>query len=846
MGHPTVEVTLLFTDIEGSTALAHELGDAYVDLLAQHNRIIRDAIGQFTGVEARNEGDAFFAAFDRAADAVNAALTAQRALASHEWVHGRPVRVRMGLHTGPVTRLLHDFAGLNVHLASRVCSASHGGQVVASQSVRDALSDDAAFAWIELGNHIVKDFPDPITLHQLAADGLDTKFPPLVTIDARDHNLPALVTSFVGRAQELDELRALLSGDARLVTLTGPGGVGKTRLAIEAAWSVLSRFRGGAWFVDLAPVTDPNAIIDTIVSTLSVQDRHQLVERFAQGPTLLVLDNLEQLLSGVVAVSELLAECPKLVVLATTREHLRLQGEHEVLLDGLVAAEAVDLFGARAALVHRDFEVDDRVAALCQRVGGLPLAIELAAARLRTHSVDALLAAMNEMLSTLAEGERDRPPRHQAMRAAIALSVDALTEAERSVFRAFSVFGGGATVEAIGGVCVPKADEIDSLVDKSLLRRTEDRLTMLEPIRQFAEERLRLDSPGEFEQRVQAHARFFLDLTERLEPLLVTAQQREALDELAADQANLRLAIDRAAHDLPLVIASHLTRFWIIRGHTHEGRAVLDHVLAAHPNADVAARASAQAGLGSIALSQNDLASARDALAVVLMIGTPALVAHAHVLLGDAARRDGDLVAADVHFAEALAGGEASDDDRVVTAARNGQGMAAVDRGDYSGAADMFRKSLTLSEVTGDLQAATRAVGNLGVALMHLGDVANASASFERSLELARLTGSRAAEASALQNLAWSTKVAEGADFAHSDGLATASDYLRAAIEIFDELGYRRELAGALMALPAVSEDGREWLWALARAEGLLREIGDRTGLERVTQIRHDLEEYAD
>ncbi len=839
MGHPTVEVTLLFTDIEGSTALAHELGDAYVDLLAQHNRIVRDAVGHYTGVEARNEGDAFFAVFDRADDAVSAALAMQRAFAEHDWLHGRPVRVRMGIHAGPAIRLLHDFAGLNVHLASRVATAAHGGQVVASQAVLDALSDAAAFEWVELGAHLVKDFPEPITLYQLSAEGLDTKFPPLNTIDARDHNLPAMVTSFVGRSDDLADLRTLLSGDARLVTLTGPGGVGKTRIAIEGAWSVLSRFRGGAWFVDFAPVADPAAIVDTIIGALGVRDRDHLVETFSEGRTLLVLDNLEQLLSGVVAVSELLAACPKLVVLATTRERLRLQGEHEVMLDGLVAADAVDLFAARAALVRRDFTVDARVETLCQRVGGLPLAIELAAARLRTHSIDDLVVAMDDMLATLAEGERDRPARHQAMRAAIAISVDALTEAERSVFRSFAVFGGGSTADAIGVVCAPKADEIDSLVDKSLLRRHDDRITMLEPIRQFAEERLRAEVPGEFEQRVQQHAHYFLEMAERLEPDLVTAKQSEALDELSIEHTNLRLAWERACDDTGLRIAACLTRFWNYRGNPHEGRAVLSRTLSEHLHADSRVRAKVLLGIGQLAILQNDLEETRNALDQVVAVEDPATAASAYRLLGEAARFEGDLGLADRNFDEALLRAEAIGDHQLAGQVRVGQGAVAFARGDVLNAAALWQEAFDLSSRIGDEQAMARALGNLGLAQRHLGNLTEAINAFGHSLALAEANGDRAAQATALHNVAAAMWQAMGAE-ADEVVMAKALGHVRAAVEIYADLGYRRDLANALLALATMADTG-EGLSAAARARGLFSELGDDQGVARADGLRDAL-----
>jgi predicted ATPase/class 3 adenylate cyclase/Tfp pilus assembly protein PilF len=842
----SVEVTLVFTDIEGSTALAHELGDKYVDVLSEHNRIMRDAIERYRGDEISNEGDSFFAVFGSAEDAVNACLAAQLELERHPWSHGRPVRARMGIHTGTAIRLDRDFAGLNVHLASRISAAGHGGQVLASQQTLDDLTADDRRSWIDLGEHGLKDFPDPIRLYQLAHPELTASFPELRTSDVHGHNLPAPVTSFVGRTPDLAALRARLSGDARLITVTGAGGIGKTRLALEAAWSVLRRFRGGAWFVDFSSVTDPAGIVDVIASTLDVSDRDGatraalIAEKVGGAPSLFLLDNLEHLLSGVVSVSALLAACPSLVVLATSRERLRLQGEYEISLGGLAVADAVELFVARAAMSGHDVTPDEHVELLCHRVDGVPLALELAAARLRTHSVEQLVAAMDRMLDTLGEGERDRPLRHQAMRAAIAVSVDALTEAERSVFRAFAVFGSGATAEAIAAVCAPKADEVASLVEKSLLRATGDRFVMLEPIRQYAEERLAIDVPGERELRTGAHAAYFLGLAERLEPELVSARQAEVLDQFAADHTNFRIAIERGEADTPLRVAAAMARFWIIRGHTYDGRAVLAEVLATHPSAAPHLRAGALLGAGNLALLQNDLPSARRDLEAVIAIGTPAQAGDACNLLGGAALQQGDLSAADDYYLQARWYADASGDESIFAAARNGEGFVATRRGEFEAAAAAFRDAYEMAAGRGELQGALRALGNLGVALMSQGVVAEATEAFERSLELARETGSRGSEAAALQNLAWATQVAA------PDNHAQVEKYLQAAIAIYDELGYRRELANALIELVAVPRDEADGLAALARAESLLRELGDDAGVSRVAQFREHFLESCD
>ncbi len=835
----TVEVTLVFTDIEGSTALAHELGDQYIDVLGEHNRILREAIQHHHGDEIHTEGDSFFAAFGSPEDAVRACLAAQLELDRHEWSHGRPVRVRIGIHTGTAIRLDRDFAGLNVHLASRIGAAGHGGQVVVSRQTLDALGNAAEFEWIDLGAHQLKDFPDPILLYQLAHTDLVTSFPALRTLDApRDHNLPAQVTSFIGRERELDDLRSMLCGEARLVSLTGPGGIGKTRLAVEAAWSVLSRFRG-AWFVDFAAVTDPAAILDVVAAALDVGERPEttprtlVVEKLAAGPSLLVLDNLEHLLSGVVAVSDLLAACPTLVVLATSRERLRLQGEFEVLLDGLDDTDSVQLFAARAAMARRDVVLDDHVDELCRRIEGMPLAIELAAARLRAQSVEQLLATMDTMLNALSEGERDRPERHQAMRASIAASVDSLTEAEQRVFRAFATFAGGATSEAILAVSAPKADEVQSLLDKSLIRSDGERFTMLEPIRQFADEMLANDVPGEREQRIDAHARFFLEFAERLEPDIVTARQQEVLDRLSADHANLRLAIDRGAGDIPLRIAACLTRFWTFRGHTHEGRAVLAYALANTSSVDPSVRSKALIGAANLAVLQADTAAAVAAGEEAVALGDPHLVGHARLALGDAARTSGDLDAAEREFEAAVAA--AGSDEALLVKTRTSQGALAFARGDLEAAEAAWRDALDLSRRIGDKWAECVAVGNLGTALRHSNRWDEAIETFERSREIAESLGDLAGGAAARLNIAGALQAGETLE---GDRQAEAAEHVFAAIQTFEALGYRRELANALLATPAVIDDLDETLRAIRRARALYESINDAAGVARADRFR--------
>jgi predicted ATPase/DNA-binding SARP family transcriptional activator/Tfp pilus assembly protein PilF len=651
-----------------------------------------------------------------------------------------------------------------------------------------------------------------------------------VPTDAPDNNLPAAVTSFVGRADELAQLRSKLSDGARLITITGPGGIGKTRLAVEAACALLDRFSNGVWLVDLSPLSDPSAILAAVASTLDTADPD---EKLSGGPTLLVLDNLEHLLSGVVAISDLLARCPQLVILATSRERLRLQGEHDVELAGLPSSDAVDLFATRASAANRSVGDSDAVDALCARVDGMPLAIELAAARLRTQSVEQLLAALDAMLDVLGDGERDRPERHQAMRAAIAVSVTGLSEPERSVFRAFAVFAGGATADAVADICHPKGDAVATLVDKSLLRATPDgRFTMLEPIRQYAEELLADDEFGERDERIAAHAAYFLALAEEAEPHLVTGRQHEWMDVLVAEHANLRRAWERGEADTPLRIAACLKRFWAARDPS-EGRAVLGRALKDCADAEPAVRAQALLGAAHLAILQSDFEQASPALQEAVALRDPAANPTAHNLLGETARLSGDLDAAERHYANAINAAEAIGDDRVVALVRNNQGAAAHARGDIDAAAELWRDALAASERLNDHQQITRVLSNLGFAYRQLGAHDNAIATLQRSLDLARASADRGLEANALFNLA-----AALADTATDDDFGEREALIREAIDIYDELGLRRELADALLSVPGLTNDIEMQLGALARARAILAELDDTSGVEFADVLR--------
>ncbi len=476
---PTGTVTFLFTDIEGSTRLMQEVGERYVKAQTDHHAILRAAFQGKRGRELRTEGDSFFCVFESAVDGCEAAADAQRNFAKHEWPEGVALRVRMGLHTGEAPLVGEEYIGLDVHHAARVSSSAHGGQVVVSQTTR-ALVDEhlpVGLSLRDLGTHRLKDLARPERLYQLVIDGAPDRFPALRTLDSTPNNLPTQLTSFVGRQADVAEAKRLLRG-TRLLTLTGPGGIGKTRLSLQLAADVVQDFRDGVYFVPLSAVQDPGLVPSVIVNTLGVAvtgNRNPLdaaIDYLRDRDVLLVLDNYEQLLpDGAAVVSDLLHAGSGLKAVISSRAVLHVYGEQELAVQplglpdpraktspsALSQYEAVKLFIERAVAVKPDFRVTNEnapaVAGICERVDGLPLAIELAAARVKLFAPQALLGRLETSLKVLGSGARDLPSRQQTLAGAIAWSYDLLDEPHRRLFRRFSVFARGANLEQAEAVC---------------------------------------------------------------------------------------------------------------------------------------------------------------------------------------------------------------------------------------------------------------------------------------------------------------------------------------------------------------------------------------------------------
>jgi predicted ATPase/class 3 adenylate cyclase len=632
---PTGTVTFLRTDIEGSMRLVRELGDRYDALQSTHHALIRAAYAPHGGVEVGTEGDAFFLVFEGAGDAVRSAVAMQRALAAHDWPDGVAPRVRVGIHTGSARLAGDDYGGFDVNRVARIANTGSGGQIVLSDTVRALVVDDLpeGTALRDLGRHRLKDIATPEHLFQLDVDGLPTDFPPLRGTLGSIGNLPARVTTFVGRAMELERLQDLLASN-RLITLTGPGGAGKTSLALELARQVGEGYPDGCWLIDLSPLRDPSLVKAAIARTLGLYDgvlgsaADRLEGHLAERTTLLLLDNFEQVLEAASTVSDLLRAAPRVGIVVASRAPLRIAGEQEFPVGPLAGGEGDGrrLFLERARAVRPDLRVgpsdDAAVAEICRLLDGLPLGIELAAARVGTLPIAAIRDRLAAKLPLPGSGPRDLPTRQRTLDDAIAWSYDLLEAPVRPLFDRVGVFAGSFDLAQAEEVCGP-ADELgidvlDGLVrlaEQSLLYRDDGagdtgiRFRALETVRTFALARLR--AAGELDAIRDRHAASYLALAERAAPHLPGGTQAAWIDRLAADDPNLRAAILRTVERRDATAAlsgvAHLWRYWLLSGRLNDGKGLIATVFAM-PGAEVpsAARVRALDAAGGTAYWQGE------------------------------------------------------------------------------------------------------------------------------------------------------------------------------------------------------------------------------------------------
>ncbi len=828
---PTGTITFLFTDLEGSTRLWERSPNAMQLALVRHDEILREAIEAHGGFVFKTVGDAFCAAFPTAYGALEAALCAQRALSSEEW--GEEIgalRVRMALHTGSARLRDKDYFGPSLNRVARLLSSAHGGQVLISSStqelVRDQLPEQTHLR--DLGERRLKDLSRPERVFQLVASDLSSEFPPLRTLEAYPNNLPLQATPLVGREREVEEVCELLrSPKTRLLTLVGPGGTGKTRVGLQAAAELVNDFEDGVFFVALAAINDPTLVGPTIARALGLsggQSPEEMLEGYLREKhILLLLDNLEQIPEASAVLNRLLLAAANLKFLATSRIPLRLYGEHEFPVpplsmpdpdslpppEELTGYEAIRLFVERARAVRPDFSLTKEnaavVAQICARLDGLPLAIELAAARIKMLPAHVLLERLGNRLKLLTGGARNLPERQRTLRNAIEWSYGLLEVDEKVLFGRLGVFSGGATLEAIEAVCDAKGDlptdvldGVSSLLDKSLLRQEEGkegepRFVMLGTIREYALERL--EHSGEAEAVRSAHAEYYLALAEEAEPKLWGAEDAAWLDRLGQEHDNMRAAlswsIEHGETRLALRLGGALRWFWYMEGYYGEGRSWLEAALAKDGREAAQARARVLEGVGWLANQQGDVDQAEAAAEEGLKLSAEAglgevVAADFQDVLGDAARHRGDYERAAKMFEESLALHRTAGDSRGVAWSLGSLANVLGDRGDYERAKELYEEGLALSRELGGARPLGEYLISLGYEYLLEGDHERATALNEEAAKLYQKRGRRGGLQTALDNLGWAA-LARG-------------DYKRARALHQENLVLCRELGDRLIA----------------------------------------------
>ena len=719
---PSGTVTFLFTDIEGSTRLLHELGDAYADALTEHRRVLREAFARHGGVEVDTQGDAFFVAFARASDALAAAREAQSALDGE-------IRVRMGVHTGEPLLTQEGYVGLDVHRAARIAAAGHGGQVLVSQSTRDLTG---AHDLYDLGHHRLRDLTEGERIYQIG----DATFPPLKTLDRTE--LPVTATPLVGRARELRELTEALREGNRLVTVTGAGGSGKTRLAVQVAAELIDDFADGVFFVPLAGVSDPILVEPTVARAAGVPRVADLREL----DILLVLDNLEHLLAAAGTLSDLLAQAPKVKLLVTSRARLRVSAEVEYPLEPLPEADAVAFFVERARTVRRDLRADDAVRGICRRLDGLPLALELAASRVKVLDPPLLLDRLGSRLPMLTGGSRDAPERQQTLRATIEWSYALLEKELQTLFRRLSVFSGSFSLDDAERAAAATFDDVAALIDWSLLKPIgEGRFLMLETIREYAYELLeRSDEHGQISE---AHLELFLELAEEAERELVGPEQVRWYERLNVEQDNLRAALAFACAtgdgERALRLAGSLWRFWWNRGQLDEGQRWYDGAFALGNPVSPPARARALLGASHMSEARGDRERTRELLEEAVEIFRSAgdswrlAIALAHLATAQSNRAE-ELALNQ----QALQVAQADGDERNVAVILHNRGYFMEEDGDLEQAAALYEDSLARTRSIGDTYGIGTTLDALGWLALQRGDPDEAAAAVRESLGLLR------------------------------------------------------------------------------------------------------------
>ena len=870
-GNRTSAVTFVFTDIEGSTRLWETQSALMAAALARHDELCRSAVRTHGGHLVKMTGDGLHAVFDDPSAAVASVLELQRGMDAIGADCGIPFKMRCGLHAGVSQVRDGDYFGSAVNRAARIMSAGHGGQILLSQTVVELAKGrlPAGTDLLHLGRVRLRDLSTPEDIWQLLHADLCRNFPELRSLDLAPNNLPQQQTSFVGREKEIAEVKSLLE-TTRLLTLIGAGGCGKTRLALHVAADLLEANPDGAWLVELVPLGDPALVPQRVAAVLGLKEEagknltQTLTEHLKSSQLLLLLDNAEHLLDACSHLAEaVLRNCPQVRLLVTSRQRLGIAGElsyrvpsltvPDAKLDAtperLAAYESTRLFVERAQQLVPRFTVTEHnapaLASVCRRLDGIPLAIELAAARVRAMSVEEVNQRLDQRFRLVTGGSRTAPRRQQTLRALIEWSYELLDDAEKALLGRVSTFSGGWTLEAAEGVCAGMGiddwevlDLLTSLADKSLVvaedQKGATRYGILETVWEYARDALR--DRGEEAQWRGRHLAYFLAFAEAAEPQLTGAEQQVWLERLESEHDNVRSALawsSAAGGDavVGLRLAGALWRFWFVRGHFGEGRGWLTAALAAAPSMQAAAaRAKALHGSGSLAKQQGDFSSARALLEASVEIkralGDRRGIASSLNNLANVVREQADYPAARRLYNECLAIDREQGDRLGIAASLGNLGAVAFDQGDHQAARALHEESLAIFREVGEQNGIALALGNLGDVAFQQGDNDTARRIYEQSLAIKRQLGDRWGIAFSLSHL--------GNVARDQLDLPAAGALFRESLAIRRELGDREGIASSLINVAVVAREQGDHISAAALDRESLtirHELGDRRGI---------------
>jgi predicted ATPase/class 3 adenylate cyclase len=878
---PTGTITLLFTDIEGSTKLWEGHPDIMRKALVRHDVLATSVIEQYKGqlVKSRGEGDSLFAVFSSARDAVAAAYSLQRAFLAEPWPPETPIRVRMALHTGEADLQENDYYGPAVNRCARLRAIAHGGQILLSQTTKEIVAHDLLqrATLKDLGEHRLRDLAKPERVFQLLHPELPGDFPHLKSLDTFPNNLPYQLTSFIGRESEMKEIKDLLRS-ARLLALLGAGGCGKTRLALQVAADLLEEYPDGIWIVELAPLSDPGLIAQRVASIIGVREESnnsmadereqlglvesrtiwkKLTDFLHSKRLLLLIDNCEHMIEDSARFTEsLLQSCPYLCILATSREALGIRGEstyrvpplslpdpHQPLsVEQLAQYESVKLLVDRATAAWPDFKLTgsnaDAVAHICRRLDGIPLAIELAASRVRALSVEEIAARLDDRFRLLTGGSRTALPRQQTLKALLDWSYSLLSEKEQVFLRRLSVFAGGWTLEAVEAICsdeiIARGEVLDlltHLVDKSLVlfeeRNGQPRYRTLETVRQYSQDRL-LES-GEAEIVRRRHRDCYLELAEWMEPELWSSVQEVWLDQLETEHDNLRAAMEWSLVDheaeKAVRLAGALWWFWYVRGYWSEGRDWLSQVLEKSESTSTFSRAKALQGAGVLSWRQGDYEQAKAlceaGLTLFRELGDTKGVAFSLNTLGLVARDQGHYKRALELLEESLSLFREAEDKHGIALSLYVLGRVAWRQKEYRRAGVLCQESLALSQELGYKRGMAYSLDILGRVAWDQGNDRQAQQLCEESLMLFRELGEKQGIAHSLRRL--------GLIARHQGDFQRATALSRDGLSLFWELGEKLGIAECLEELACVNVAQGSWKRAahfFGAAQALRQAIG--------------------